>query len=88
MDYPLAAGVTRFKTGRCSNTNSRLGFPCFIDWALVERTGFRLSTQVDHKNGINTDNRPVNLQELCSLCHTEKGKREGDHDSWKHYRAA
>ena len=88
MDYPLAAGVTRFKKNRCSNTGSRLGFPCVIDWALVESTGFKLSTEIDHKNGNNTDNRAVNLQELCSVCHKEKGKRAGDHDSWRHYRAA
>jgi hypothetical protein len=88
MDYPLPYGVRRFKTGRCSNTDSRLGFPCVINWDLVESTGFKLSTEVDHKNGRNTDNRTSNLQELCAICHKEKGKQAGDHDSWKHYRTA
>ena len=88
MDYPLAPGVKRFKKNRCSNINSRLGFPCVVDWDLVASTGFKLSTEVDHKNGDNTDNRPRNLQELCSLCHSEKGKRAGDHNKWKHYKEA
>lgn len=87
-DFVLRPGVRRFKKGRCSNTNSRLGFPCVIDWDLVERTGFKISTEVDHKNGNNTDNRASNLQELCGICHSEKGKREGDHDPFRYYRAA
>ena len=87
MDYPLAEGVTRFKKNRCSNTKSRLGFPCVINWDLVESTGFKLSTEIDHKNGNNIDNRTVNLQELCSVCHKEKSKLAGDHDGWRHYKA-
>lgn len=79
-------GVTPFKKDVCSNTSAKLGFPCVINWKLVESTGFKISTEVDHKNGDPTDNRPRNLQELCSICHREKGKRKGDYNGWRNYR--
>ena len=82
-DYPLAKGVTRFKSGVCSNINGDLGFPCVINWKLVKSTGFKISTEVDHKNGNCEDNRIRNLQELCPVCHMEKGKRDGDHNGWR-----
>jgi hypothetical protein len=84
--WPHRAGVTPYKTGRCSNVNGILGFPCVINWSLAESTGLKLSTEVDHKNGNPADNRASNLQELCSICHREKGKRQGDYDGWRHYR--
>jgi HNH endonuclease len=84
--WPHRAGVTPYKTGRCSNVEGILGFPCVINWSLAESTGLKLSTEVDHKNGNPADNQPSNLQELCSICHREKGKRQGDYDGWRHYR--
>ena len=84
--WPHKKGVTPFKTGQCSNVDASLGFPCVIDWQLVESAGIKISTEVDHKNGNPADNRKKNLQELCSICHKEKGKREGDYDGWKNYR--
>lgn len=86
--WPHRPGVTPFKTGRCSNTDSRLGFSCLINWELAEDEGRNISTQVDHKNGKPWDNRPENLQELCADCHHEKGKRQGDFNNRKHYLVA
>jgi len=86
--WPHRQGVTPFKTGRCTNTHSRLGFSCLINWELAEAEGRNISTQVDHKNGKSWDNRPANLQELCSDCHQEKGKRKGDFNNMRNYRVA
>ena len=33
---------------------------------------------VDHINGISSDNRPENLQTLCANCHRLKTKQSGD----------
>lgn len=81
-NYPLAAGVTRYKTGRCTNVNSLLGFPCLINWSLITEE-YSICTEVDHKNGKPHDNRLQNLQELCPICHREKGRRAGDYDSYR-----
>ncbi len=81
-----APGVTPFKTGRCSNSDSHLGFDCAIDykkapWAVG-------MTEVDHKNGDCTDNRVKNLDELCPMCHKRKGRLFGDYNNMKHYGVA
>ena len=77
--WPHRSGVTPFKTGLCSNIDSGLGFPCLIRWDLTT-DDYSVATEVDHKNGNPADNRPENLQELCPICHREKGKRQGDYN--------
>lgn len=79
-DYPLDEGVKRFKSNCCSNITGHLGFPCVVDWKKAKKAGLKISTEIDHKNGDPCDNRPLNLQELCSICHKEKGKLHGDFD--------
>lgn len=37
-----------------------------------EWNGKKLSLQLDHKNGINNDNRIVNLRFLCPNCHSQQ----------------
>jgi len=73
----LDRGVKPFLTGKCSNQNSRLGFCCPIDYEKAEwAIGF---TEHDHIDGNSYNNVKENVQELCALCHREKGKRSGDY---------
>lgn len=76
--HPHAAGVTPFKTGRCSNVDSHLGFECATNWKKVPSWAKGM-TEIDHKNGDNTDNRVKNLDELCVHCHKLKGQLSGDY---------
>jgi len=82
-NYPLKEGITRYKKHICSNTDGHLGFPCVINWKLAQSAGLKVKTEVDHKNGDHTDDRPDNLQELCQNCHGEKGKRNGDYNGYR-----
>ena len=81
---PHREGVTPFKQGRCSNDQGRLGWPCPINWDLAQAHALRIATEIDHINGDPQDNRRENLQELCPICHREKGRRAGDYDRTRH----
>ena len=74
---PWKAGVTPWKTGRCSNQDGHLGFSCTVNYK--KNPHFEGMTEVDHKNGDHTDNRKSNLDELCPMCHKLKGKLAGDY---------
>lgn len=71
-----ALGVTPFVTGRCSNQDAHLGWRCPIDYDLVPMG--MVTTEIDHVDGDHRNNVLDNCQELCSLCHREKGRRNGD----------
>lgn len=71
------AGVTPFKTGRCSNVDGHLTFKCATKWKLIPQWAKGM-TEVDHKNGNHMDNNPSNLDELCVHCHKLKGQLNGD----------
>ena len=73
-------GVTFYKKNYCENRDSRLGFKCPVS----RKFGFiGLILHGDHKNGNHEDNRPENLQTLCSICHHLKGLNSGDFVSAK-----
>lgn len=79
----LKEGVTAFRTGKCKNQNGQLGFKCPMNyrkspWAVG-------LTQVDHIDGNYFNNVPENCMELCSACHTEKGRRNGDFRKQRKY---
>ena len=70
----------------CENQDGRLGFTCntvLPTPEMLKAAGLNWTPdqflQVDHINGDPNDNRPENLQTLCSHCHTIKGIQNGDH---------
>jgi len=77
---PARSGVVFYKKNYCENIDSRLGFSCPVD------PNFSFPNSVlhgDHINGDHEDNRPENLQTLCSICHHLKGLTSGDFVSAK-----
>jgi hypothetical protein len=70
-------GVTPYRTGRCSNHDGHLGFPCATDFELIPNWA-KGTTEVDHKDGDRNNNAPNNLQELCKICHRIKGQVNKD----------
>ena len=79
----LPEGVIAYRTGKCVNSDGRLGFPCAIDynkatWAIG-------MTEIDHIDGNHLNNTIENTQELCSMCHSRKGKLAGDFKNQNRY---
>ncbi len=68
-------GVKFYKKDYCENIDGRLGFKCPVnpDWEFPNSV-----LHGDHINGDHEDNRPENLQTLCSICHHLKGMHAGD----------
>jgi len=80
--HPHAKGVTPYKTGRCSNSDKHLGFPCPIKWTKIPKWAKGM-TEIDHKDRDRTNNDPSNLDELCPICHKLKGQHNGDYNAYK-----
>lgn len=75
-------GITCVKKHTCENSDGRLGFSCPCDstrYAELPSDCYHM----DHMNGNHSDNRPENIMTLCMLCHTIKGKRDGDFNGSK-----
>ena len=77
-------GVEPFREFRCSNTDSHLGFNCYIDWTRAGRDGVIIKTHIDHKDGNHLNNVLSNVEELCETCHSEKGRRNGDYRGYRY----
>ena len=74
----LNEGVTPYKSGKCKNQDGYLGFECPIDYSKPGAEWAFGRTEIDHIDGDDRNNTLANVQELCKLCHTEKGRRNGD----------
>ena len=71
------------RTGKCSNLNARLGFPCMTDFSKKLPGDTITYTEIDHIDGNHYNNDPSNLQELCKNCHLRKSIDSGDLSSRK-----
>ena len=79
----LAFGVSSFKTGKCSNHDGHLGFQCALDY---DKAPWAIGlTHIDHKDGNHLNNIPNNCDELCAICHSQKGKLSGDFRNQNRY---
>lgn len=66
--YGMDGSYRIHKKDFCENVDGRLGFFCttnVLDACMLD---------VDHINNNHDDNRPTNLQTLCSCCHNYKTK--------------
>lgn len=59
----VSSGLLKYECGNCKNQG---------EWC-----GQKLSLQLDHKNGINNDNRLKNLRFLCPNCHSQTDSFSG-----------
>lgn len=67
IDYGMKNGAyIQHRKDYCENVDGRLGYKC------TSTIVWEGQLEVDHINGIHTDNRPENLQTLCSNCHSYK----------------
>lgn len=71
--------ITPIKTFRCTNEHGILGYPCVVNWKLVEEIGYRITTHMDHIDGNHLNNTPENTMELCPECHHRKSSENGDY---------
>jgi 5-methylcytosine-specific restriction endonuclease McrA len=75
-------GIKFEKKHYCENKDGRLGFMCPCDQSRYGEFPTDCY-HMDHINGNHSDNRPENIMTLCMMCHTIKGKRDGDFNGTK-----
>jgi 5-methylcytosine-specific restriction endonuclease McrA len=75
-------GVTIHKKKYCQNKDGMLGFTCPMDPTRYDEFPSDIY-QMDHFDGNHNNNTPENLITFCSICHTTKGKRNGDFNAFK-----
>ena len=67
--YKMGGAYKQYRKNYCENEDGRLGYVCTSK--IVEP---KWQLDVDHIDGINSNNAPENLQTLCACCHRYKTK--------------
>lgn len=75
-------GVTFHKKKYCENMDGILGFMCPMDRERYHEFPSDIY-EMDHLDGNHHNNTLPNLITLCSICHTRKGKENGDFNGFK-----
>lgn len=75
-------GVTIHKKKFCENITGVLGFVCPIDASRYAEFPSDIY-HMDHLDGNHHNNDTHNLMTFCAICHTRKGKENGDFNGYK-----
>jgi len=75
-------GITFHKKKYCENKDGILGFICPMDKERYNEFPNDIY-HLDHLDGNHYNNLLDNLKTFCSICHTRKGKENGDFNAFK-----
>ena len=75
-------GITFHKKNYCENMNGILGFVCPMDKNRYSKFPTDIY-HMDHLDGNHNNNLPENIKTFCAICHTRKGKENGDYNAFK-----
>ena len=75
-------GIVYHKKNYCENCDGILGFICPMDKSRYLEFSCHIY-HLDHIDGNHHNNTLENLKTFCSICHTRKGKENGDFNAYK-----
>ena len=78
----IIPGIIYHKKNYCENKDGILGFICPMDPSRYSEFPSDIY-DMDHKDSDHHNNSPDNLVTLCKVCHTRKGRQNGDFNSMK-----
>jgi hypothetical protein len=75
-------GIILHKKKYCENKDGILGFVCPMDKTRYDEFPSDIY-HMDHLDGNHHNNSLDNLKTFCAICHTRKGKENGDFNGFK-----
>lgn len=75
-------GITFYKKQFCENKDGILGFTCPMDNNRYSEFPSDIY-HMDHLDGNHYNNTLTNVKTFCAVCHTRKGKENGDFNGFK-----